>query len=40
VVADDPDVQDNGQVLLPKTREKPVVHEREFPVNNAAVTFP
>jgi hypothetical protein len=40
VVADDPDIQDNGRVLLPKTQEKPVVHAREFPVNNAAVTFP
>lgn len=40
VVADDPAAQDNGQVLLPKTQEKPVVHRREFPVNSAVVTFP
>jgi len=40
VVADDPDLQDNGRILLAKTQEKPVIHQREFPVNNAAVTFP
>jgi len=40
VVAEDPDMQDNGRVLLSKTQQKPVLHEREFPVNNAAVTFP
>ncbi|HXY52720.1 MAG TPA: M23 family metallopeptidase [Terriglobales bacterium] len=40
VVGDDPDVQDSGRILLPKSQEKPVIHEREFPVNNAAVTFP
>jgi len=40
VVADDPNPQDNGRVLLPKTEERPVVHEREFPVNNAAVVLP
>jgi murein DD-endopeptidase len=40
MVPDDPEVQDNGQVLLPKTQEKPVVHQGEFPLNNAVVTFP
>ena len=39
-VSDDPAVQDNGQVLLSKEQEKPVVHRQEFPVNNAVVTFP
>ena len=40
VVPEDPAVQDNGEVLLPKTQEKAVVHRREFPMNNAVVTFP
>jgi hypothetical protein len=40
VVPEDPAVQDNGEVLLPKTQEKPVVHRREFPMNNTVVTFP
>jgi murein DD-endopeptidase len=40
VVDDDPAVQGSEQVLLRKTQEKPTVHRREFPVANAAVTFP
>jgi len=40
VVPEDPAVQDNGGVLLPKSKEKPVVHRSEFPLNNAAVSFP
>jgi murein DD-endopeptidase MepM/ murein hydrolase activator NlpD len=40
VAPDDPAVQDNGGVLLPKSQEKPVVHRREFPLNNAVVAFP
>ncbi len=40
VVPDDPAVEDNGQVLLPKSAEKPAVHQHEFPVNNVVVTFP
>lgn len=40
VVADDSDMQDNSRILLPKAQEHPVVHAREFPVNNVAVTFP
>jgi hypothetical protein len=40
MVDNDPAVQDNGQVLLPKSAENPVVHRCEFPVNNAVVTFP
>jgi murein DD-endopeptidase len=40
LVADDPELQDKGGVILPKSEEKPVAHEREFPVNNAAVIFP
>ncbi len=30
----------NGQAWQPKTQEQPVVHQREFLVNNAVVTFP
>jgi len=40
VAPDDPAVQGNGGVLLPKSQEKPVVHRREFPLNNAVVAFP
>jgi hypothetical protein len=40
VAPEDPAVQDNGEVLLPKTQEKPVVHRREFPMKNVSVTFP
>ena len=40
MVPDDPAMQDNGQALLPKTQEKPVVHPGEFPLNNAVATFP
>jgi hypothetical protein len=40
MVDNDPAVQDSGQILLPKSAEKPVVRRREFPVNNAVVTFP
>jgi murein DD-endopeptidase len=40
VLPDDPAAQDNGQVLLPKSAEKPAVHQHEFPVNNVVVTFP
>ena len=39
-VPDDPAGQENGSVLLPKSQEKPVVRHREFPLNNAAVSFP
>ena len=40
VVPDDPEVQDNGGVLLPKNQQKRILHRREFPLNNSAVTFP
>lgn len=40
VAPDDPAAQDAGQVLLPKSAWKPVVHRHEFPLNNAVVTFP
>jgi hypothetical protein len=36
----DPAIQDNGSVLLSKAQEKPVLHRREFPVNNAVVIIP
>ena len=39
-VPDDPAAQDNGNVLLVKSDEKPVVRKREMPMNNAAVSFP
>lgn len=37
---DGPAVQDNGQVLLSKSAERPAAHQRESPRNNAVVTFP
>lgn len=40
VIPDDPDMQYNVRVLPTKTQAKPVVHEREFPGNNAVVNFP
>jgi hypothetical protein len=39
-VLDGPDAVDNGQAWRPKPQEKPVVHRREFPVDNAVVAFP
>jgi murein DD-endopeptidase len=39
-VLDDPAVLDAGQAWQPKTQAAPVVHRREFPFNNAVVTFP
>ena len=33
-------LQDIGKAWQPKTGETPVVHRREFPVDNAVVTFP
>lgn len=39
-VADDLNMQDNVPILLPKTQDKAVLHEREFPRNNAVVNFP
>jgi murein DD-endopeptidase len=39
-VPEDPALQENGEVLLPKSAEKAAVHQHEFPVNNAVVTFP
>ena len=40
VVRDDSDPQSNGGVLLEDSEHKPVVRTHEFPMNNAAVTFP
>jgi peptidase M23-like protein len=37
---DDPAVLDSGQGWWPKTQAAPVVHRREFPVDNAVVNFP
>jgi murein DD-endopeptidase MepM/ murein hydrolase activator NlpD len=39
-VIEGPEVQDTGKAWRPKTGEMPVVHRREFPVDNAVVTFP
>jgi murein DD-endopeptidase MepM/ murein hydrolase activator NlpD len=38
-VIDDPAVLDTGQAWQPKT-QVPVIHRREFPVDNAVATFP
>lgn len=35
-----PEELDTGQSWQPKAEVKPVVHRREFPVNNAVTTFP
>jgi len=35
-----PDALDAGQPWQPQSQETPVVHRREFPVNNAVVIFP
>jgi hypothetical protein len=37
---DGPAVLDSGQAWRPKTQVKPVVHRREFPIDNAVATFP
>jgi murein DD-endopeptidase len=37
---DGPDVLDTGKAWQPKTGERPVAHRREFPLDNAVVTFP
>jgi len=39
-VIEDSALLDSGRPWQPKTQEKPVVHRREFPVDNAVVTFP
>jgi hypothetical protein len=39
-VIDGPDVLDSGKAWPPNAGEKPVVHHREFPVDNGVVTFP
>jgi murein DD-endopeptidase MepM/ murein hydrolase activator NlpD len=39
-VIDRPEVLDDGQPWRPKTQATPVIHRREFPVDNAVVTFP
>ena len=39
VAPDDPAVQDNGGILLPKEQSKPITRRREFPLNNAVVNF-
>jgi hypothetical protein len=39
-VSDDPSVLDSGQAWRPKGGEALTVHRREFPANNAVVTFP
>ncbi|HUE01223.1 MAG TPA: hypothetical protein VMR62_16735 [Bryobacteraceae bacterium] len=36
----DPAALDTGQAWRPKAEAAPVVHQREFPVNNAVVNFP
>ena len=38
-VIDGPDVLDSGKAWPPNAGEKPVVHHREFPLNNGVVTF-
>ena len=38
-VIDDAEVLDAGQPWQPKPQATPVVHRREFPINNAVVTF-
>jgi hypothetical protein len=35
-----PDAVDNSQVWRPRPEEKPAIHRREFPVDNAVVAFP
>jgi murein DD-endopeptidase len=40
VVDNQEDVLDAGHAWQPKTKAAPVVHRREFPVDNAVVTFP
>ncbi|HEX4809586.1 MAG TPA: peptidoglycan DD-metalloendopeptidase family protein [Bryobacteraceae bacterium] len=39
-VVDDPGVLDSDEGWRPKTQTTPVVHRREFPIDNAVVTFP
>jgi murein DD-endopeptidase len=39
-VIDDPAVLDSGQAWRPRTQGAPVVHRREFPVDNAVANFP
>jgi murein DD-endopeptidase MepM/ murein hydrolase activator NlpD len=39
-LVEDQAVIDSGQAWRPKTQAAPVVHRREFPVDNAVVTFP
>jgi hypothetical protein len=39
-VSDRPEVLDAGQAWRPKTGEKPVLHQQEFPVDNAVVPSP
>jgi hypothetical protein len=39
-VLGDQDAVDAGQVWQPKPKVMPVVHRREFPLDNAVVTFP
>ena len=34
------EVLDTGQAWRPQTQSPPIVHRREFPVDNAVVTFP
>jgi murein DD-endopeptidase len=39
-VIDNPAVLDSGEAWRPKAQAKPVVHRREFPVDNMVVTLP
>jgi murein DD-endopeptidase len=39
-VVEGPAVLDSGQAWRPKTQEEPIVHRREFPIDNAVATFP